>query len=304
MVQARTLALLFFAALPAHSQSQPSIVHVWGSPQMGDLLARYESGFRKLHAGVAFENDLRGTLTAVAGVYTGRAEIGLLGREIWPTEVQAFTQAAGHPPNVIEVATGSYDVPKATFALMIVVPKANPIASLTTEQLARIFSSTNAARTWGDLGLAGVWATRPIHPYGFAVDNDKSQIFAHWIFSANDPAPNGADAGELIVQAVAADPAAIGISNVHYASDAVRTVPIAPLGHAPVAPTKANVASRAYPLTRAVYMVLGDAPSATTKEFIRYVLSDAGKQAVIDEGNYLPLTDENAASQLRKLAAR
>jgi phosphate transport system substrate-binding protein len=299
-------------------------IHICGSPQMGDLLKLYEQGFVKVQPAVHFDNELKSTLMAVSGVYAGRADIGLLGREIWPSEMQAFEAIEGHAPTVIDVATGSFDVPKATFALMIFVPKFNPIASLSTGQLERIFTANNVAssnspiRTWGDLGLKSEWATRPVHLYGFNVDNDKSQIFSQLIFSkgerwssalnefSNAAGPNGADAGELIVQAVAKDPDAIGISNVHYARPNVNALALStPKQKVPVAPTRENVANRNYPLTRAVYMVVNNdavhPPSEAVIEFLRYVLSRQGQQAVMQEGNYLPLPAEIALKQLRQL---
>jgi phosphate transport system substrate-binding protein len=311
----RTFALLA-ASLAAVAQQPPATtIRVCGSPQMADLIHRYETGFRKQHPNVRFEEDLQNTLTAVSGVSTNHADIGLLGRELWPTEAEAYTTTHGHPPTVIDIATGSYDVPKATFALMVFVPRANPIASLSTAQLARIFSATQPVKTWGELGLKGEWAARPIHLYGFQVANDKSQIFAQLIFAkndrwnptlhefANEAGPNGADAGQLIVEAIAQDPNAIGISNVHYATAAVRALPLAPPGQPPILPSKANVASRRYPLTREVYMVLGDHPSPAAIEFLRFVLGPQGRQAVIEEGNYLPLPKKEAASQLTRLTA-
>jgi phosphate transport system substrate-binding protein len=314
------------AELPEYSATKQvsGTIHICGSPQMGDLLKLYEQGFLRVQPAVHFDNELKSTLTAVSGVSIGRADIGLLGREIWPTEVQAFESIEGHPPIVIDVATGSFDVPKATFALMIFVPKSNPIASLSTEQLERIFTASNGAssnrsiRTWSDIGLKGDWAKRPIHLYGFNVDNDKAQIFSQLIFSkgehwnpalkefSNSPGPNSADAGELIVQAVAKDPDAIGISNVHYATSNVKALALStPERKIPVAPTRENVASRDYPLTRAIYMVVNNdaahPPSEAVLEFLRYILNRQGQQAVMQEGNYLPLPDEIALRQLRQL---
>jgi phosphate transport system substrate-binding protein len=216
---------------------------------------------------VQFENDLESTVTAVAGVASGRAEIGLLGREIWPKESAEFAKTRGHAPLVIDIATGSYDVPKATFALMVFVPAANPIASVSLAQLKSTFAAGDGTiHTWGELGLDGEWAARPIHLYGFAVDNDKSQIFRQLVFGGSQSwSPRlkefsnagGRDAGQLIVNAVANDPGAIGISNVHYATDSVRALAVS--GHAdprPIPPTRENVKTRKYPLTRAVYMVV------------------------------------------------
>jgi phosphate transport system substrate-binding protein len=301
------------------AQQATDIIHTCGSPQMGDLLRLYEEGFHQVQPNVGFVDDLKSTLTTVAGVYTGHADIGLLGREIWPNEVQAFRSAEGRPPIVIEVATGSFDVPKATFALMIFVPKENPIASLSIVQLETIFgetAGTKQIRTWGDLGLAGPWASRPVHLYGFGIDNDKSQIFSQLVFRKGERwnkslhefsnAANGTDAGQLIINAVATDPDAIGISNVHYATPSVKALALSTDAHPePIVPTRETVANTTYPLTRAVYMVLNnDAAhplSDTVREFLRYVLSRQGQIAVEKEGNYLPLTSANASVQLRMI---
>ena len=320
------IAALQNAEVPEYTAAKQvsGTIHICGSPQMGDLLKLYEQGFVMVQSAVHFENDLKSTLTAVSGVYTGRADIGLLGREIWPAEVHAFEAIENHAPTVIDIATGSFDVPKATFALMIFVPKSNPIASLSTGQLERIFTANNATssngpiRTWGDLGLKGEWANRPVHLYGFNVDNDKSLIFSRLIFRkgerwnpalnefANTAGPNGADAGELIVQAVANDPGAIGISNVHYATPNVKALALwTSRQKVPIAPTRENVANRNYPLTRAVYMVVDNddahRPREAVIEFLRYVLSRQGQQAVMQEGNYLPLPAEIALRHLRQL---
>jgi phosphate transport system substrate-binding protein len=292
-------------------------IRVWGSPQMQDLLVLYEKGFIRLQPEVQFSNELKSTLVAVPGVYTGRAEIGLLGREIWPTETQAFRAALGRQPKVIDIATGSYDVPKATYALMIFVHSSNPIRSLLTAQLERIFSSSNhRVRTWGELGVGGPWGRRPIHIYGFSTDNDKAQIFRRLVFAPDEKwsdslrqfrngAGPDADAGAQIVQAVANDPDAIGISNVHYATPAVKALPLATHNHPmPIAPSRENVASRTYPLTRSVYMVVDPEPLRkipAVSEFLRYVLSEQGSEAVAKEGEYLSLPPEVAVRELHDL---
>ncbi len=289
------------------------ILRVAGSPQMGDLLKIYEVGFRQVQPGVKFEQRLDGTVTAVGAVASGSADVGLLGREIWTEEERAFVEKKGYAPLVIDVATGSYDVPKATFALMVFVSRDNPLTSISVDQLARVFGegSSRPIETWGELGLKGEWASRPVHRYGFSVSNDKSRIFAQTVFAhgehwtaglhefAND---DGIDGGELIVRAVAGDKDGIGISNVHYATASVTALALSPMGHsAPIAATRESVAARMYPLTREVYMVVDKGPSPAVLEFLRYVLSMQGKLAVVKEGNYLPLPDDIAQQELREI---
>jgi phosphate transport system substrate-binding protein len=289
---------------------------------MAELMKLFERGFTRQQPEVRFEEDLNSTLTAVPGVYQGRADIGLLGREIWESEVDGFKSAKGHGPLIVNVATGSYDVPKATFALMVFVPKTNPLHSISMTQLERIFASTdNQVRTWGELGLRGEWSKRPIHIYGFEVMNDKAHIFRTLVFAqsqhwnpamkefANEPGDGGKDAGERIVDAVESDPDAIGISNVHYATPGVKSLAItAPHNGRAVTPSRANVTNRTYPLSRSVYMVVDpeavDRPGAAVLEFLKYVLSRQGQQDVAREGNYLPLTPKLASVELERIPAR
>lgn len=314
------------ASLPAYRPAHPlsGILRIGGSPQMSDLLELYERGFHRFHPGVRFENALSTTLDAAPAVASGRTDIGLLGREIWPSEQQAFLSATGHSPLLLQVAIGSWDVPKATYALMVFVHRSNPIASLSTAQLALIFSQTSTRpplSTWGELGLHGPWAHRSLHLYGFDTSNDKSRIFSRLIFPpeldpgarwssslhtfANSTGASPLDAGQAILDALAHDPDGIAISNLHYASPSVRALPISSSPHSPaIPPTRQNVASGRYPLSRAVFFVLDPATlSPLLREFVLYVLSRPGARDVLREGNYLPLTPALAHAQLALLAS-
>src|SRR5262249_35643583 len=66
-----------------------------------------------------------------------------------------------------------------------------------------------------------------------------------------------------------------------------------------------NVQNRTYPLTRDVYYYLkhekGKPIDPKAKEFLRYVLSREGQEAVQRDGKYLPLTAEAVREQLKKL---
>src|SRR5689334_11934289 len=64
-------------------------IRVWGSVQMGGLMQYWQRGFAKYQPGVHFENHLNGALAAIAGIYTGVADIAI-SREIWPVEAMAF----------------------------------------------------------------------------------------------------------------------------------------------------------------------------------------------------------------------
>jgi phosphate transport system substrate-binding protein len=65
------------------------------------------------------------------------------------------------------------------------------------------------------------------------------------------------------------------------------------------------VQTRRYPLVRATWMVVNRQPDrpleALVQEFLRYVLSREGQEEVARAGDFLPLSTEVVAEQLRAL---
>jgi phosphate transport system substrate-binding protein len=62
---------------------------------------------------------------------------------------------------------------------------------------------------------------------------------------------------------------------------------------------------REYPLTRFITTFINRAPGVKVdpkvKEFLRYILSRNGQEAIVSEGNYLPLSEQSIRDQLKKL---
>jgi phosphate transport system substrate-binding protein len=66
-----------------------------------------------------------------------------------------------------------------------------------------------------------------------------------------------------------------------------------------------NVQNRTYPLADEVYIYLNREPGHPVdpklKEYLRYILSREGQEAIMRDGKYLPLTADQVREQLRKL---
>lgn len=316
------ITIWFVMLVNCHAQPASGTIRVWGSAQMVDLVERWERGFVKHNPGITFDNHLYGAASAIAGLYTGAADISF-SREIWPIETLAFEQVLGYQPTAFEVATGSFDVPTKSDSLDIFVHRDNPISRLTLGQLDTIFRS-GGARVWGDIGAQQEWANRPIHEYGFKLDNAGMMLFSNLVMKGvarwnanlrdfgNAAAADGSriDAGRLILDALAKDPGGIAIANAHYARPEVKMLPIAAKEGGPyVAPGRETVADRTYPLTRRVYAFVNQPPgrprdpphNSITREFLLYVLSREGRQDVVAEGDYLPLPSPIATEQSRAL---
>ena len=298
-------------------------LRVWGHGAAGadyieSLVRRWEQGFEKLQPDVHFDNELHGTASAMGSLWTDTGDMAVMGRQIWPNEVEAFTDVKGHAPLGVDVVTGSVDIRNKDFALTFVVNKANPLAHLSLEQVREVFSVTpRGVRTWGDLGLTGEWAQRPVHVYGFEISRGFGYYLQQKAFGGSSiwnpelvelgdqPRKEGGlyDAGQRVVDAVAKDPDGIGFSSALYRSPEVRVVPLGRGAGPFVLPTHETVANHSYPLVQVITVFFdpSGAQAPAVWAFLRYVLSEQGQQAVREDGGYTALTPAIAAAERRKL---
>jgi phosphate transport system substrate-binding protein len=314
-------------ALPRYEPEQvvSGTLRSWGNENMVTLMKYWQEGFRKHHPEVRFEDNLKSSATAIGALYSGVADLGLMGREIWPMEVLGFKQILGHEPLGITVAGGAYDVNSKTLPMIVFVNKNNPISKLTLTQLDAIFGSEHLRgaprniRKWGDLGLTGEWADKPIKVYGYKVDSGLAFYFAQEVLKGS-ALWNGelrqiggqfgvswGDDAKRAIEDVGKDRYAIAYIGMQYLNpQLVKPIALATQEGEPyIEPTKDNVRKRLYPLTRSVSIFINRPPGKPVeprvREFMRYVLSREGQEDVIREGDFLPLTPEVVSQQLKKL---
>jgi phosphate transport system substrate-binding protein len=309
-----------------------------GNDQMAALLKLWQQGFRQYHPEVVFEDKLQGSGSAMFGLELRTADMALMGRAINPFERYGTYERGWVFPIEIEVATGSASAPHKSPAVAIFVHKDNPLRQLTMEQLDGIFGAERSGgwiglswnekaargperniRTWGQLGLAGALAGQPIHVYGppnrgaGEVSYFESRVFGGariW----NEDLREYPDRAQMIAD-LSRDPLGIAYAALGHGSSGVKALTLAASAAGPyVELTRTAVLNRIYPLTRAVYIyyTIDDAKSEISatrgdprvKEFLRYILSREGQQAVAREGSYLPLTAAVVAEQIQKINSR
>ncbi len=166
-------------------QKISGVIRSWGNPYMAGLLHRWQAGFRRYHPDVYFSDNLKSTAMAIAGLGEWSADLALMGRQIHTFEYYSVYRRSLLLPVEIEVATGSLAAPGKSPALAVLVHRDNPLTQLTLAQLDGIYGAQREGgwqgmkweravargaegnlRTWGQLGLTGEWANRPIHVYG------------------------------------------------------------------------------------------------------------------------------------------
>jgi phosphate transport system substrate-binding protein len=194
----------------------------------------------------------------------------------------------------------------------VFVNKDNPIESLSMDQLDNIFSSTRAcggksgASKWDQLGLSGEWA-QPISLYGrnsasgtYGYFKEKALCKGDFKGSVKEQPGSAA-----VVEGVSNDRYAIGYSGIGYKTAGVRTVPLSARGSSKVYEANAeNVYSGSYPLSRYLYVYVNKAPGKPldplVKQFIVYVLSREGQEAVAKDG-FVPLAKEIVDVEIKKI---
>jgi phosphate transport system substrate-binding protein len=155
--------------------------------------------------------------------------------------------------------------------------------------------------TWGDLGLTGEWASRPVHLYGFGINYDESFLFEHDVMKGSQKWREGLHEGatpQAISAAVAKDPNAIGITSLDGVPPAIKVLAVQDEeGHA-VQPTQESLREGLYALERHVYAYFNKDKKeqfATVQKFLHFCLSEEG-QAMAQGAGFLPLS-ANAAHE-------
>ncbi|MGA2127215.1 MAG: phosphate ABC transporter substrate-binding protein [Xanthobacteraceae bacterium] len=275
-----------------------------GSDTLSNEMTLWAKWFMSRYPAVKMEIEGKGSATAPPALLAGAAQLGPMSRPMTAGEVDAFEKKYGYKPTAFRVAVD---------ALAIYVNKDNPIQCLTLPQVDQIFSSTRrgsggkSIRTWGDAGLTGEWADKPITLYGRNSVSGTYEFFRDIVLYGGDYKDEvRQQAGsEAVVQEVAGDRFAIGYSGLGYKTAGVRIVPLSLYAGATCYDTSAEATfSGNYPVARYLYVYLNKKPDQPLDrlrtEFIKYILSKDG-QTQIETGGYYPITNEMRENDLKRL---
>lgn len=307
------------------------VIRLWGHgsfsrPFMRLLVARWARGFARYHPEITIREETYGTSSAIPALAFGSGDLAILGEEILPEAVDTFRRLKSYEPFGVEIATGSVDVRNFDYAQMFFVHRDNPLREITLAQLDAIFGAEHRRgapaniRNWGQLGLTGEWADRPITPYGWKTD-DSFGFFLEQTLLAGSHRWNNAlrqfghiyrpdgtiyDHGQQALDALAQDRYGIAVSNIRYAGSDVKPLAVAESAGSPyVEADVRTLIDRSYPLTRIIPAFLDRVPGQPVepkvREFLRYILSREGQQDIVDDGRYLPLNPDAAAKEREKL---
>jgi phosphate transport system substrate-binding protein len=278
-----------------------------GSDTLNNLMTLWAEGFKASYPNVKIEIEGKGSSTAPPAMVSGTAHFGPMSRPMKSKEIDGFEKKYGYKPTPIRVAVD---------ALAVFVHKDNPIECLSLQQVDAIFSKTRKGgmdkdiATWGDAGLSGEWAAKPISLYG---RNSASGTYGYFkevaLFKGDyKDSVKEQPGSSTVVQGVASDKFAIGYSGIGYRTADVRAVPLSKkTGDKCYEAIAENAYAGTFPLARFLYVYVNKNPNQSLdplrREFIRFVLSKDGQMATIKDG-YFPLSKHLADQDLQKVSTK
>ena len=275
-----------------------------GSDSLNNVMTLWAETFSKFYPNAKVQIEGKGSSTAPPALIAGTAQLGPMSRAMKGTEIDQFEKKYGYKPTQIRTSVD---------ALGVFVNKDNPIKCLTIAQADAIFSKSRRQgykediTTWGQLGLTGEWAAKPISLYGRNSASGTYGYFKEHTLKNGDykdtvkEQPGSAS----VVQGVTVDRFAIGYSGIGYSTAGVRSVPLAEKEGAQCYEAEPdNAYSGNYPLSRFLYVYVNRAPGKPldplTREFVKLVLSREGQEVVVKDG-YYPIPATIAKEELGKI---
>lgn len=325
---------------PRHKLS--GTLRIWGSNYLkdGPLGGYWEEEFRRFHPDVTIEYTLPTAGIAIPAMAAKVADLGV-GRPATLMDMLTFEQVYRYSPTEIKAATGSYDVYGWSPAFIILVNENNPLTQISMDQLDGVFGSARLGgydgsvwrtdepyrrgaekniRTWGQLGLTGEWADKPIRACGQSPRANIQVVFQNLVLRGSDQwvdgyrafanyaTPEGTIAtwSGQVQREVQENVDAICIASPLVMGPGMRELAVQGFDGGPHVPrTLESVRDRSYPLINEIFFYTNKPPGERiepkAEEFLRFVLSREGQEQVQREGRYLPLTGDVVQAQLRKI---
>ncbi len=275
-----------------------------GSDTLANLMTLWTEAFKRHYPNVNIQVQAPGSSTAPTALTEGTFNLGPMSRRMKDKEIEAFETRRGYKPTAVRVAVD---------ALAVYVHKDNPITFMSLPEVDAVFSVSRRCgggrdiRTWGDAGLTGAWATRPLQLYGRNSVSGTYGYFKQKALCSGDfkNTVNEQPGSASVVQAVTSSLNGIGYSGIGYRTSGVRAVPLARSDAAAAFDaTAANTKDRSYPLTRFLFIYINRRPDSPLPpleaEFLRFVLSREG-QMIVHKDGYIPLSPRQAVGELRYL---
>jgi phosphate transport system substrate-binding protein len=230
------------------------------NPAMTALINRFQA----LHPGVNFKMNDIDTETSIVNVNTGDVDFGYIGRELRSTEAKVTLTPIGF--------TGS----------AVAVNAANPIANLTKDQVAKMYTAT--IKDWSEVGSAA----GPVKAFVREAASSTRTTIESYVFGSNVP-KYPTEVQEIFesqdtIKAIGAFKGSIGTVTLN--SKNLKEASIKLVGLDGIQPTLASLASGAWKISKPSYMTTNTDPAKikpAIKALVEFIKSPEGQKIIAGE---------------------
>jgi len=264
---------------PSQQAAPVQLLSIKGSDTMVHLVSSWTEDFMKANPEADISVTGGGSGTGIAALINGTTDICAASRGMKEKEQKLAAENKVSP----------VEIPVARDGIVLIVHPANPVHSLTIDQLRLIY--TGKLTNWKMVGGADT----PILLLSRESSSGTFVFFQEHVLNKEDFSPSARllPGTSALVQAVAADHGAIAYVGLGFAAEAkgtVKTLGVQASGQStPVLPSEESVRSGAYAVSRPLFFYTNGAPKDTAKKFIDFCLSPAG-QKIVRETGYVPVS--------------
>ncbi|WP_188639909.1 PstS family phosphate ABC transporter substrate-binding protein [Vreelandella lutescens] len=262
-----------------------------GSDTMAGLMLRWGEALNHRYPNITLQFQAGGSASAPTALIAGTTRFGPMSRPITESERQQFIDRYGYPPHELSVARD---------ALLLVVHRHNPLASLSRQQADAIFSTSlycgdsEPLRRWEELLPEQQWPYGKIALHGRNLASGTHGLFqeralCNGQFRRDISEHPGSSA---VIAAVGESPNAMGYAGYNHLNPMVRALPLINAEGTAIIPSVATIQDNTYPLSRDLYLYVnlppGEALPLAEQAFIELIFSDEG-QRIVQAAGFVPL---------------
>lgn len=256
-----------------------------GSDTLVNVAQAWAESYKEVNPNVAVAVSGGGSGTGISAMINGTVDIASSSRLMKDDEIEMAKKNGAEP---VEHIVG-YD------AMAIFLHRDNPIDAMSIPQLAEIYGEGATIKTWGQLGVEV-----PGCKSGEIVRVSRQNNSGTYVYFKEAVLGDRRDyelgsrdmhGSKDVVDLVHNTPCAIGYSGLAYATPGIKMPCITTQEGGPcVAPSIETALDGSYAIARPLFMYTRGQPTGAVKDYLDWILSDAGQCIILDKG-YAPLRD-------------
>ncbi len=269
---AATALLLILTGFPCSAGADTETLQIEGSTTVGPIAEAFAEYFMTTHPKIHITVKKTGSGDGAAALVDGRCDIAAMSRFMKDKE---FQQAVEH--GVLPVAHAV-----AMDGVCIIVHPSNPVKTLTTEQVRRIF--TGEINNWNQVG----GPDRSIVKISRDTSSGTYETFHNLVMNKEKLAGDVeyVNSNPQAHARVKTTPGAIAYVGLGFIDENVRALEIDG-----VFPDRRTIASGVYPISRPLFLFTNGYPElgSAVHAFCTFYLSEEG-QEIVDAKGFVPVT--------------